>query len=337
MAKTAFRKFIPVLAGVCAMFLATDSCTYDYFEDETNFRLYVPQIKNGEITDFYVSFHRLDGSDAEKHILTRKVSAPFTKALREDGILRFKLPAGEYEISTFADYASGSLTEGEPLSGSYKGVALLDPENNIYAMNATRPRALFIRNQQIWPLDHPKTGEIVTADIDESCMFKGEIVCRFIGLPERSFTSMNITYAGFSTRYDFDGVFRRFSDDDIHLHQDDLVGVAGGNLEISNLIYPSAGESHHARDASRSEGGEQFELRIEFYDGENAMGIASFTPADFEALDPSERPVDAEGNPLTELVLKPRDKITIIFKGFVFAGVDLVPWDDPNQGGIVIH
>lgn len=43
------RLLIVLFIGVTALFLA--SCTYDYFEDETNYQLFVPEVLNKTVSD----------------------------------------------------------------------------------------------------------------------------------------------------------------------------------------------------------------------------------------------------------------------------------------------
>ena len=37
------------LLGLCLVIFAAVSCTYDYFEDENNFKIYIPQLQDGTI------------------------------------------------------------------------------------------------------------------------------------------------------------------------------------------------------------------------------------------------------------------------------------------------
>jgi hypothetical protein len=331
------RKFF----GACLMLFVAGSCTYDYFEDETNFRLYVPQIERGEIGRFYVSFHRLDGRDAGAHVITREVSAPFdeNESLRA-GILKFKLPPGRYEISTFADYGDGLITVGEPFASSSKSVAIYDGGSrggNVYTVSDTQPRALFLRNTQVYPIGHPDSETQVEANIDETCRFKGRIFCRFIDLPE-TITGVEITYGGLATHYDFDGVFRRFSDEDVIFRNHPLANAwVDGDAVVSDRVYPSAGLDHSPQDVTRVGVGEQVALQIAFYNGANRRGTAYFTSADLATItDPGALPTDENGDPVTELVLSPRGELYFTFKDFTVISISLEPWDDINTGGVTV-
>lgn len=342
MANIFTAKIITRFAAVCLMLVVAGSCTYDYFVDETNFRLYVPQIKNGEISEFYVAFHQLDESKVDgPHVITRKYTAPFDgdDFIRE-GILRFKLPPGEYDISTFADYEKDMLTEGRRLGDSYKGVRAIDGARAVYVPSRTKPRSCFLRDVTVYPLGHPDSRTVHEADINEECLFKGEIICRFEGLPvdedtETSITDIRVSYRGNATRYGFDGIFRTNTQDDTQ--QADFV-VADNKtndsiVECSSLIFPSAGVVHGGRYDEPTRQKDDITLDIEFYSNGSWAGSARLTPADIERL----APTDQNGDPITELVLDSREIITIVFKGFTVLGIELKGWGDIETGDNVIH
>ncbi|MDR1671021.1 MAG: hypothetical protein LBR57_00705 [Alistipes sp.] len=335
MVKSGLKHYLARLSGALLLLTAAGSCTYDYFEDETNFRLYVPQIKNREITNFYVSFHRLDGKDTKQHVITRQVSAPFddNELLATEGIMKFKLPPGKYEISTFADYNGGMITVGEHFDASRK-VAASYGEENVYAVTESRPRALFLRNTQVYPINAPETYIPVEADIDESCLFKAGVTCRFIDLPE-NVTSAVVTYGGLATTFDFRGVFGRFTPDDV-LRQSHPFTVNGEQVIISDLIYPSVGVGHGAVD-DHTDNGLGIELSIVFYGGTSRVGEASFTSADLSSLPEDKLPTRNDEVVRDLLVLYPRDQVEFVFKDWFLTGIDLVPWEGIDPGEVVIH
>jgi hypothetical protein len=334
MGKSSFRRAALALTGLCLVFAVADSCTFDYFEDETNFRLYVPQIERGEIKNFYVSFHEVGGGG---HVYTRKVSAPFE--LITDGILKFHILPGYYNISTFADYDNDVITEGNHFSESYKGAKPFEGRENTYVPGNSQTRALFLRDITVYPIGHPDAPESVEADIDAEHRFKGSIICRFRDLPAGGITRIAATYKGPSTRFDFDGGFRRFDQPDIYRHEFLTAANSEDNdVVCASLIYPSTGEVHtDAGVTASSTGGEEIELQIDFYNGEAWAGGTTLTSADLAALDDEAKPVDADGNRVEDLVLRPRKTIAFLFKGFTLVGVGLEPWGPIEDGGFDIH
>ncbi|MDR2890426.1 MAG: hypothetical protein LBV18_02325 [Alistipes sp.] len=334
---------------------AVNSCTYDYFDDETNFRLYVPQIhaalfdQGGVGSDapaiddreieaidrLLVTFHTMDG----KHVLTRELEAPFdARYFIEPGVLRFKLPPGQYRITCWANYTPGMVTEGEMLSSSYKGVGAYDPDRFMYGVSPSNPRVLFLDDVKVWPLGAVETMTPVTANIDERCEFKSQVICAFEGLPQTAYyTRIETVYKGPATRLGFDGAFSRFNDADIHFHDLSTGGMAFGDYSYSNLIYPSTQTRFDPNAEPWRGGGEDIELEIRLYIGEMLSGELTVTRDDLTRLDPEDRPVDGDDNPMTDLVLYPRSTIKFTFDDFMLVGVRLTPWGDIETGVIELN
>jgi hypothetical protein len=344
MAKTGvnIKRYVASVLALCATLgVVVGSCTYDYFEDETNFRLYVPQIESGEISKFYVAFHRIDGGGGT-HVVTREFTAPFNdnESIRQ-GILKFKLPPGQYDISTFADYSDGVMSVGQDLASSTKGATRYDQGRagaDVFTMNNTQPRALFLRDTQVFPLGNPATINAVTADIDDECRFKAKVSCTFSNMPA-FIASAVVSYNGVATRFDFDGVFRRYSPTDVVRIDNPMVRAnPTDDVVITSYIYPSVDVSHQPGDATRVDNGEAVELDIDFFDADGAgVGSASFRTSDLATLDPGSLP-QRNGVTITDkLVIYPRDEVNFRFREWLVVGIDLVGWGDINEGPIDMH
>jgi hypothetical protein len=324
-----FRKKIARLSGLC-LIIAAVSCTYDYFEDETNFWVYVPQIERSEISNFYISIHSTDG----RHVLTRQEETPFDRdVMMRRGILRFKLAPGNYRVSCFADYTRNAITEGNPLETSYMRQPDDDTERGTYRATASMPRVLFMNNVAAYPLEHPEAKSPPEADIDASRIFKGRIVCNFKDLPS-AIDRVDIFYRGVATKYRFDGVFDRFTTDDVvHGQFNTADCLSNGAVSCSSLVYPSAGTSFGA-DTQYADNGLNVGLQIRFMQGFDTAGTASFDFVDLASLPPANRPTDAWGNPVTDLILYPLQTIIFNFSGFTLVGVNLETWDNIDIGGV---
>ena len=105
------------LLGLCLVIFAAVSCTYDYFEDENNFKIYIPQLQDGTIDNVLVSIHDASGT----HRYTRFIEGPFDpNTIGRDGILRFKLPwGGGYKVSAFANVDETYCDRGQPHQDSH--------------------------------------------------------------------------------------------------------------------------------------------------------------------------------------------------------------------------
>lgn len=323
------------LLGIYLMMFTITSCSYDYFEDENNFRVYVPQIERGEIERFYIAFH----DKAAKHTITRQIESPFTKdELMKQGILRFKLPYGEYSISCFADYTPGSITEGNQLTDSYKKQDQI--EGDTYRSSTSNPRSLFT-SAVVYPIGHPDAAILRTIDIDKNQCYKGKVISRFEKLPSQV-ARIDIYYKGLSTKYGFDSTFDRFSPNDcIYASFDVGTNTQGIITECQNRVDPSVnstfGRSAPISKALGNISAAPMELEIKLFDASNnIVGILPFTVDDFEYFkvnNPSQVPVDEHGNPIEKLVLNPQSTIILTFKGFTIVSIQLYGWGDIIEGG----
>ena len=343
------RRYVTGFLGLCLTVFTVWSCTKDYFVDENNFLLYVPQIEDGSIQNFYVALHAEDGS----HTITRELTAPFDKDEKmTQGILRFKVLGGRnYSISCFANYAPGSIAVGNHYEETYKTKELdqsrTDPhaaDGNVYYSRTTSPRSLFT-SAMAYPVGHPDSQIPYEIDIDETRLFKGNIVLSFIDLPSQ-ISRIDTYYSGLSTAYHIDGTFRYYTDDDrIRGSYSTAGNLSGNTVTVSDRINPSAGTEfgrvadapHRSRAATR--GGVRsdvvlpLEMEIYLYDNDgNSLGMIPFTQADFDSLANDKKPVDENGDPVTTLELWSQETIKFTFKGFTLIGIELVGWGDIIDG-----
>jgi hypothetical protein len=338
-------KNLKKLSGLlCLMMIFTlTSCTYDYFRDENNFRLFVPQIVDGSesIERFYVAFHTEDG----RHAITREITFPFDDDdLMKEGILRFKLPPDQnYHMTCFADYTPGAITVGELFEESNKAKILDTSEDNLYSRSenvyqshTSHPRSLFT-TVTAFPIGHPDSQIPDTADMDPGKQYKGEIILSFIGLPSM-ITRVDAYYSGLASAYHFDGTFRRYTDGDRIRGSYDLGARSGvaSDAETRDPINPSAGTDfvRSTRAATLSPNPVPLELEVHLFDASgNRIGVLPFTQADFDRLAPEKKPVGSDGNPVGTLVLGPQETIKFTFKDFTIINIELVGWGDVIPGG----
>jgi len=343
---TSIRKYITKILGLCLLVatLALASCTYDYFRDENNFRLYVPQIKDRSITNFHVAFHNANGD----HIITREITAPFDdNDLMRQGILRFKLPPGEgYYITCFADYDPAAVTPGNPYAeSSLKKVIdesranVYHGSNTVYTSRTTNPRSLFL-TATAYPIGHAESLKEVTADINTDRQYKGRIQLEFIDLPATAgIARIDAYYSGLSTNYYFDGTFRRFTTDD-RIRGSYLTAdyQSGNTVTTDDVINPSTGTYFGSATRMPEVGSplldpNPLELELHLYDAsDNSIGVITFTKDDFDLLADDKKPTDGYGAPVSSLVLESQQTIKFTFKGFTLIGIEMAGWGDINEG-----
>lgn len=341
-------KYIKILLGLYLTISAFASCTFDYFEDETNFRLYVPQVKEGTINNFYVSFHSKEGG----HMLTRQLIAPFDEnEFVKEGILRFKIPYGEYSVSCFADYTPNAITEGRVFHESYKGMDLLPGESDMYVSRSTNPR-VFLSSAMVYPLGHPRSKDVQKVDIDEKQQYKGAVQAIFKELPALV-QRIDILYKGLATKVNLDGLMSRFSDSDRILASFEVASYRkpNGDVELpADILSPSVGIRFgnmpplsstdtpiNVLGFEREQGEyESLELEVRFYgsDSSQMLGTSYFTKDDLYRLPVDKKPVDENGLPIEDLVLRPQKMIIFTFKNFLVVGITIQGWGDIIQGPI---
>lgn len=325
------------------------SCTYDYFVDENNCWISVPQIQNGSIRDFYIAFHDELGG----HMRSSHIYAPFDKnELMQDGTLRFKLKAGETRITCFAQTGDMLISEGvsyaesflsaRPVKGSEHTFMPLPADANTVtqAQNATStdtdPDQLrYLKSGlTLYPIGHPDAKKAHIVDIDEKQTYNGKIVNVFKSLAGIGITRIEVRCTGLATRLSFDGHFDNFTPQDIMQATYNLPASeqSGTDYKFGESYFPSSGYDVNTPDAPDAA---LTPLRVDtyFYQGDKVLGWFSFDsghPND-GGIDP---PVDENGSPITGPVyLKPGTQLTFTYKGFTIVSIELSEWGDIGSGG----
>ncbi|RHV94453.1 hypothetical protein DXA95_08710 [Odoribacter sp. OF09-27XD] len=294
------------------------SCTKDYFLDENNYWIYVPQIKDRSIQDFYVAFHDAAGN----HLRTsRLAAADFNQPYVTDGIIRSKLKPGETNVMCFAQLNTIEVTEGQPLADSWLALPVVDKKAGIYAPGKLDCRMLQ-KVAEVLPIGHAGARVADTVDIKEDLVYLGTLVLKFKKLP-KVVDRVEVIYSGLATRMSFSGSFTTFTPGDrvkasyLPLHQSD-------NEEFKDSFLPSSGTLLEGVAPERPPLG----LEVFFYSGEDQVGY--FTEKNLSENCPV---TDGNGEPLPKpWFLEPRHTVSFCFEGFTMVSVQLVGWEDIGQG-----
>lgn len=108
------RLLIVLFTGV-AVLLSLASCTYDYFEDETNYQVFVPEVLNKTVSDCRVLVY----NDAGTLVGARYATSPWDKDPRmEAGLFSFRLTPGEYKVYCYTNTDSLTFVDGQHLDAS---------------------------------------------------------------------------------------------------------------------------------------------------------------------------------------------------------------------------
>ena len=312
------------LLGLCLVILAVVSCTYDYFEDENNFKIYIPQIKEGSVENVLVAIHDASGS----HCYTRFIKGPFDpNTIGRDGILRFKLPWGYgYKVSAFANVDETCYDSGHPHQNSHVSEPLLGNAGKVHTPGPDF-RVVLQDEITVYPMDHPLGAVPDTVNLAKDSVYKASVLCEFHELPA-AVARIDIQYKGVGTHMCYDGYYRRPTDGYV-LSSHDVASAAGSVFTTGpDHIFPSEGT--HYMDPDRGVR-EPMDLVVRFYDaGGGIMG-------EFSGFDPANPPTvtDPDGNAVPwDFYLDPRHQVKFVFKGFFVFSVELVGWGDIEQGEV---
>lgn len=300
-----------IIFSIVSIFLLV-SCTYDYFEDENNLRIFVPEIKESSITDFVIIFHDQSGN----FVLSKQYKSPFdTDELIRNGILRFKIPPGDYTISCFANTYDSirSLRVFANDSKSKSNIQL-----DAIAETLFKP-ATCLRKVLNYSVSAPFLGmpqKVDTVSIDEDKIHVGQIEYQFKGLPE-SVSRIEIYTFNLSSSLTCDDQWLRTSSEDatflsFNPHQSPVVNVPS----ICDYFYPSISSYSEVP---------KIKVITRFYDfGNNILS---------EYSEELPKATDEKGNRV-EPILLPQKKIRIVFDGFLITDVKLSEWGDIIDGDI---
>lgn len=300
------------------------SCTEDYFLDENNYWIYVPEIRERTVQDFYVAFHDTEGN----HLRTRYFSgADFDEPYVTDGIIRSKLKVGEVNVMCFSQLNSLCVTGGQPLAKSYLSLLPVDGKSGLYRRPGADCR-IFHKVRTVYPIGHPDAQLRDEIRMDENTVCTGSIVLEFKKLPEMV-DRVEVFYAGLATRMNFDGTLGVFT-------PSDRVWASYAPLRqttverFSDHFLPSAGGliTPRPEETTPLDGRTPLTLEVIFYQGDQTVGRLT------ENNLGGDHPVtDDKGNPLSgEIFLEARQTICLHFEGFTLMSIELTDWGGINPG-----
>lgn len=108
------RRLATYLFATIAMILGLSSCTYDYFEDEMNYKVFVPEFKDKSIDNCRILIWNTETGElvAERFARVNETG----DNLLDDGIFAFHLPPGSYKSCVLANTDSVGFYDKEDLA-----------------------------------------------------------------------------------------------------------------------------------------------------------------------------------------------------------------------------
>ncbi len=163
-----------VLFTLVTTLLWFTSCTYDYFEDETTYQVFVPEVLNNTVSDCRVLVYNTTGA----LVATRYAAYPdWNKDPRmATGLFSFKLPPGEYDVYCYTNTDSLRFVEDHHIESS----AFVLKEHPFDANYYVSPSDIHYQKYEAVVVKHP--GLLVTDTVDLK-RYTGRITVRFKNFP----------------------------------------------------------------------------------------------------------------------------------------------------------
>lgn len=278
------------------------SCTYDYFEDEMNYKVFVPEILDNSITDCRVMVYKEDGTLVRE----RYAAYPWgTDPQEKAGVFAFRLLPGNYYVHCYTNTESVTFSDVNSLETAAFRLKEENTGNNTYASPSD------ILYQLLTPtIVHPGIMKIDTTAIVK---YTGRITVRFKNFPANVSLISNVQLeakkaAVVQNLKELDITGNRLSDDDIMYHFGALPVQDPGTdyLEVDHLYFPTAND------------GELVTLEYTFLDSSGAPVIK--VPV-----------VLAEKITGLPLVLHSNERIIIEIDSYTIIDISIVGWDEDIQ------
>ena len=237
-------------ACIASIFSYT-ACTYDYFVDETNYIVYIPEVKDKKVDGCRVMVYDKTGllvGDKSTSTTTNDTKIEF-------GLFTFRLPVGDYKVYCYAN--TDGVAFSDESSYETSALSLLSHETGD---SYVQPSDVFfdIREHTV---KHP--GVLVT-DTAEIKRYVGRITVRFKNFPfdVTNLASIDLLAEGVATKQylKHDTLTTCIGDVDFLKHTDDLstISLKEGVLEVDHRYFPSIENSYKTLNFSfLNSGGEQ--------------------------------------------------------------------------------
>jgi hypothetical protein len=272
------------------------SCTYDYFVDETNYRVYVPEVANGTVSDCFVAVY----DDKGQLMRSRRTGHADRDPRVAMGIFNFRLPPGKYTTYCYADLGDMPIEEEHSEALAFFATRRLPaPPEHAHAEPAE------VKYQILEPEIKPDYK--LKTDTTAIARYVGRITVHFknIPVPVRQVARVRMEATGVGTRQLFrqDSVSTRFTAGDCMYDDFEFVPLSSPNeWAVSRRYFPSMP-------------GQAMRVRFHFIDaaGRNISTL----------------PVDLVDNKTgAPVVLHRGEHVIIEVDSYLVTGVSLVGWNE---------
>jgi len=233
-----------VLFTTCiTILLSYTACTYDYFEDETNYIVYIPEVKDKTVDGCRVMIYDKSGLlVGDKSTLTSTNDPKL-----DQGLFTFRLPVGDYKVYCYANINGIPFTD----ESSHETSAFTLP-NHETGEHYVQPSDVFFDI-----LDHTvQHPGIMRSDTTEIERYVGRITVRFKNFPFdlSNLSNIELVAKGVATQQylKHETVTSCCADGDVMKHTDDLstVSLSGDVVELDHRYFPSMENGYMTLDFS---------------------------------------------------------------------------------------
>ena len=284
---------------VLSMFTA---CTYDYFEDETNYLVFVPEVLDRTVSDCRIMVYDQAGT----LVGTRYGTSPWEQDARmRIGQFCFRLPPGDYKVYCYTNTDSLSFVEPESLETS----AFKLKENAFGVAGHAQPSDMFF--QKLAPTI-AQAGYLYT-DTLRAERYTGRVTVRFKDFPgdisKIDKVQLLAESAPVMQYLKHDTLTSRLTSNDIMFHLDKLPQQQTANvLEVDHRYLPTVDD------------GQVMRLAFTFYDA--AGGIVKSLPVEI-----------SERNTGVPLRLLKGKRLIVEVVQYTVTKFTLVGWNEDIESG----
>ena len=213
------------------------ACTYDYFVDETNYIVYIPEIKDKDVDDCRVMVYDKSGllvGDKSTANMANDTKIPL-------GLFTFRLPVGDYKVYCYAN--TGGVAFSDENSHETSAFSMLGNETGDSYLQPSDVHFDILEHT----VKHPGVLVTDTAAIER---YVGRITVRFKNFPfdVTNLASIDLLAEGIATKQYLkqDTLTTCIADTDVMMHTDDLstISLKDGVLEVDHRYFPSIENSY---------------------------------------------------------------------------------------------
>ena len=228
------RLLVVFLMGVVLAYSQV-SCTYDYFVDESNYKIFVPEVALGTVKGCYVAVY----DEAGMLVKARRADSASNDPRVALGLFNFHLSPGKYTAYCYANVHDIQVMGAGSAYNAFIAMKRAGSPAGKHDAYALPPEVVF---QKLTPTIGNTFEQIVDTTALER--YVGRITVRFKNIPVSlpAVSRVQLEATGVATRqfFGWDTITSRFTEND-YIFDDTPVppGTSGSNWEMDHYYFPS--------------------------------------------------------------------------------------------------